>query len=319
MGKLKGYWELLKRAGSDFKTHKIPKLSASLAYYTVFTLGPMLLIIMLISKTFWGSAATEGKVYSQIREMVGDGPALQIQEIIKNASITGNDFIAFVSVVVLVIAATTAFTEMQDSLNMIWNLRVKKGAGLKLMLRKRLLSFSMIAGLGFLLLVSLIINVILEGFMTKLQELFPQISVVLVYVINVAVTLFVVSLLFAIIFKVLPDAVIKWKDVAVGAMFTAILFMMGKYCITLYISKSNFGSSYGTAGSLVVLLLWIYISSIILYTGAAFTKAYAMKYGSEIRPDEYAVTIKTTKVGSQKTVQENEKDIEAEGTEKGVK
>ena len=315
MEKLKGYWELLKNAGSDFKNHKIPKLSASLAYYTVFTLGPMLLIIMFISKTFWGSAATEGRVYSQIRGMVGDGPALQIQEIIKNASITGNDFIAFVSVVVLLIAATTAFTEMQDSLNMIWNLRIRKGAGLKLMLRKRLLSFSMIAGLGFLLLVSLIINVLLEGFMTTLQELFPQISLVLIYVINVAVTLFVVSLLFAIIFKVLPDAIIKWKDVAVGAMFTAILFMMGKYCITLYISKSDFGSSYGTAGSLVVLLLWIYISSIILYTGAAFTKAYAMQYGSEIRPDEYAVTIKTIKVESRKTVQENEKGIKTEETD----
>jgi membrane protein len=312
MEKLKGYWELLKHAGSEFKKHKIPKLSASLAYYTVFTLGPMLLIIMFISKTFWGSAATEGRVYSQMREMVGDGPALQIQEIIKNASIAGNDFIAFMSGVVLLIAATTAFTEMQDSLNIIWNLRIKKGTGMKLMLRKRLLSFSMIAGLGFLLLVSLIINVLLEGFMTRLQELFPQISVVLIYVINVAVTLVVVSLLFAIIFKVLPDAIIKWKDVAVGAMVTAILFMLGKYCITLYISKSDFGSSYGTAGSLVVLLLWIYISSIILYTGAAFTKLYAMQYGSEIKPDEYAVTIKTMKVESRKTIQENEKDIESE-------
>ena len=315
MATWKGFWDVLKTSGSNFRTHKVPKLSASLAYYTIFTIGPMLLIIMFISKLFWGSEAIEGKIYGQIRGMVGDGPALQIQEIIKNATITGNDFIAFISVVVLLVAATTAFTEMQDSLNMIWNIRVRKDRGWKLMLRKRLLSFSMVAGLGFILLVSLVINALLEGFMTKLQDLFPQISVVLVYIINVSITLFVVALLFGIIFKALPDALIKWRDVAAGALFTALLFMAGKYCITLYITKSNFGSTYGTAGSLVVLLFWIYFSSVVLYFGAVFTKAYAMKFGSEIKPDEYAVTVKVVKVETEKTVQQNEKDMEAEGAE----
>ena len=312
MPTLKGLWDLLKASASGFITHKVPKLSASLAYYTIFTIGPMLLIIMFISKTFWGSEAVEGKIYGQIRGMVGDGPAMQIQEIIRNATITGNDFTAFISVVILIVAATTAFTEMQDSLNMIWNIRVKKEKGWKLKLRKRLLSFSMVAGLGFLLLVSLVINALLEGFMTKLEELFPDVSVVLIYVINVSITLLVVAILFAIIYKVLPDAMIKWRDVAIGALFTAVLFMAGKYCITLYVSKSDFGSTYGTAGSLVVLLLWIYFSSIILYFGAVLTKAYAMRFGSEIRPDEYAVTIKVVKVESEKSVQENEKEIESE-------
>ena len=148
--------------------------------------------------------------------------------------------------------------------------------------------------------------------MTKLEELFPDVSVVLIYVINVSITLLVVAILFAIIYKVLPDAMIKWRDVAIGALFTAVLFMAGKYCITLYVSKSDFGSTYGTAGSLVVLLLWIYFSSIILYLGAVLTKAYAMRFGSEIRPDEYAVTIKVVKVESEKSVQENEKEIESE-------
>ena len=294
------------------------KLSASLAYYTIFSIGPMLLVIIFFSNLFWGREAIEGKIYSQIAGMVGDGAALQIQEIIKNASITGANFTAVISFVILVVAATTAFIEMQDSINMIWNLKVKEGRGWKLMLKNRLLSFSIVTGLAFLLLVSLIINALMERFMNKLPEMFPHVSVVVVYVFNLLLTLLVVAMLFAIIFKVLPDAVIKWKDVAVGALFTAILFMAGKFCITFYISKGNLGSTYGAAGSLVVLLLWIYYSATILYFGAEFTKAYAIKYGSEIKPNDYAVTIQVVNVeSSESSVQQNEKN--AETTEKEIK
>lgn len=316
--RIKGLWQILKDAGAGFRRHKVLKLSASLAYYTIFSLGPMMLVIIFFSDLFWGREAIEGTIYSQISGVVGDAAALQIQDIIKNASISGNNFTAVISFVMLLIAATTAFTEMQDSINTIWNLRVKEGSGWLQMLKNRALSFSIVAGLGFLLLVSLIINGLLEGFMSKLQEMFPQAAVVVVYIVNLLLTLLVVAFLFAIIFKVLPDAVIRWKDVAAGALFTAVLFMIGKFCITFYINNSNMGSTYGSAGSLVILMLWVYYSSTILYFGAEFTKAYAMKYGSEIKPDEYAVTVQVVQVeSSESSVQQNEKN--SEKIEKEVK
>lgn len=314
---LNGFWQLLADAAAGFSRHKVLKLSASLAYYTIFSLGPMLLVMIFFSNLFWGRQAIEGKLYSQISSLVGEGAALQIQEIIKNASVSGSSFSAIVGFVTLTVAATTAFIEMQDSLNTIWNLRVRKNTGWKLMLKNRLLSFSMVAGLGFLLLVSLVANALIEGFMQKLQDLFPHVTIVVIYVANLLLTLLVVAGLFAVVFKVLPDAIIQWNDVAAGALFTAVLFMAGKFLITFYIGKTDVGSTYGSAGSLIVLLLWIYYSSVILYFGAEFTKAYAVKYGAEIKPDKHAVTIQVVNIeSSENSVQENEKN--AAETEKEV-
>lgn len=318
MFRTKELWQILKDAGVGFGRHKVLKLSASLAYYTIFSLGPMMLIIIFFSNLFWSRQAIEGTIYRRISGVVGNAAALQIQEMIKNASVNGNNFLAVIGFVMLLIAATTVFTEMQDSLNLIWNLRVKAGSGWLQMLKNRLLSFSIVAGLGFLLLVSLIINTFLEGFMSRLQEMFPHIAIVVIYIVNLLLTLLVVAILFAIIFKVLPDAFIQWKDVAAGAVFTAVLFMIGKFCITFYINNSNIGSTYGSAGSLVILLLWIYYSATILYFGAELTKAYALKYGDEIKPNEYAVTIQVIKIeSSERSVQQNEKNAAA--TEEEVK
>ena len=164
------------------------------------------------------------------------------------------------------------------------------------MLQNRFLSFSVIISLGFLLLVSLGVTAVIDGFSERLRAHFPDVTVVVFYIVNVAITLIVITVIFGVIFKVLPDAEIKWKDVMVGAFATALLFMLGKFGISFYISKSNVGSTYGTAGSLVVLLLWVYYSSIILYLGAEFTKAWAVKFGSEIRPSHYAVTTKVVEV-----------------------
>lgn len=291
---------------------KVTKLSASLAYYTIFSLGPMLIVIIYLLDLFWAKEAIEGRIYGQIKELVGDSAALQIQDIIKNAAVSGsNTLAAIIGFVTLIIAATTVFAEIQDSINTIWKLKAKAEKGWLIMLKSRLLSFSLVVGLGFLLLVSLTVNALVEGLMDKLKQIFPQITVVLVYIFNLIITLLITSSLFAIIFKVLPDAVIRWKDVAVGAIFTAMLFMIGKFGITFYIGSSNVSSAYGTAGSLVILLLWIYYSSIILYFGAEFTKSYALTYGHEIRPNEYAVIVQTVQVESRKqTLQENEEDTE---------
>ena len=304
-----GVWQVLKDAGSGFRKHKILKLSASLAYYTIFSIGPTLLVSIFIADLFWGRQAIEGTIYKQISGFVGKDAAVQIQNIMQSASVSGNNFTAIIGFVTLIIAATTVFTEMQDSINMIWNLKVKSGSGWLRILKNRLLSFSVTASLGFLLLVSLLINTLLDGFMSKLQQMFPHNAIVLIYIANLLVTLLVVAFLFAIIFKVLPDAIISWRDVAAGSIFTAVLFMIGKFCITLYLNNSNIGNSYGSAGSLVVLLLWIYYSSVILYFGAEFTKAYSLKYGSEIKPEDYAVTVQTVQVESgERSVQQNEEN-----------
>ncbi|MBD0295145.1 MAG: YihY/virulence factor BrkB family protein [Flavisolibacter sp.] len=303
----KGIWQILRNAGKGFMKDKVPKLSASLAYYTIFSLGPMLIVIIFLANLFWGQQAVEGNIVGQLKDLIGNKAALQIQTIIKNASIDSNNKLtAIVGFITLLIGATTVFSEIQDSINSIWNLKVKAERGWLKMLITRLLSFSIVVALGFLLLVSLVVNALLEGLMNQLQQLFPDIAVIIIYILNLLLTLLVIGFLFAIIYKVLPDAVIQWRDVSVGALFTTVLFMIAKFGITFYIGKSDIGSTYGAAGSLVILLLWIYFSSMILYFGAEFTKAYAMKYGSEIKPNEYTVTVQVVQVESKDSVQKNE-------------
>jgi membrane protein len=294
---LRGLWEVLKNSFSGFSNDKITKLSASLAYYTVFSLGPLLIVIVFLCGLFFGREAVEGTIYSQMEGFVGHDAALQLQQIIKNAAVAGKGKIAaIIGVITLLIGATSIFAEIQDSINSIWGLKVKPKAGLFKVVKNRLLSFGVIGSLGFLLLVSLGITALIEALSNRLKAHFPEVTVVLFYIINLAITFAVVTILFCVIFKVLPDAKVKWKDVLAGAIATALLFMLGKFAISFYISKSNVGSTYGTAGSLVVLLVWIYYSSIILYFGAEFTKAYAMKYGGQIHPNEYAIVATTVEV-----------------------
>lgn len=307
MNRVKDLWQVLKDAGNGFIKHKVPKLSASLCFYTLFSLGPMLLIIIFISSFFWGRQAIEGTIHSQIEGLIGSNAANQIQEVIKNTTISENNIMAAVGIITLIFAATTGFYEIHDSINTIWNLKVKKGRAWKRMLKTRLLSFLIITGLGILLLFFLVLNGIIEAFMGRLKEMFPEAAVVVVYIVNVSLTLLVVSLLFAFIFKLLPDAYIKWKYVITGAIFTAILFMIGKYGFTFYINQSDMGTAYGPASSLVVLILWVYYSATILYFGAEFTKAYSIKFGDEIKPKEYAVTIKVMQIESnEQSIQKNE-------------
>lgn len=306
-------WQLLKQTGKGFLKDRVPKLSASLAYYTIFSVGPMMIVIIYLADIFWHRKDIEGSIYEQTRSLIGEQAGRQIQQIIENASVSGNDTVtATIGFVALLIGATTVFSEIQDSINSIWKLKAKARKGWLKMIITRLLSFSLVISLGFLLLVSLLINALIETFMDRLEQSFPSAAVVLLYVINLVLTLFIVWVLFAIIFKVLPDAVIRWKDVMAGAFFTALLFMAGKFVMSFYIGRSDIGSTYGTAGSLVILLLWVYFSAIVLYLGAEFTKAYAIKYGKQIQPNQYAVMIQTVQVESRKrTVQENEEDNDA--------
>jgi membrane protein len=320
---LKGVWRLLKESFTGFSDDKVVKMSGSLAYFTVFSIGPMLIVIIFLADLFYGREAVEGTVYGQIKGFVGSDAAAQIQEIIKNASLSGKSRVtATIGFITLLIGATTVFAEIQDSINTIWNLKTKTEKGFLKMLLNRLLSFSIVVSMAFILLVSLIVNGIMEALGNRLLHMFPHVAVVLIYIVNLLLTFGVITLLFAIIFKVLPDARIRWKDIWTGALVTAALFMIGKFGITLYISKSNIGTTYGTAGSLVVLLLWIYYSAIILYFGAEFTKAYAATYGHRIYPNQYAVWIKHVEVeedGGTLKQQLQKKKEENEQTDDSVK
>ena len=286
----KGIWEVIKNSFSGFSDDKVLKLSGSLAYYTVFSLGPLLIVILYFCGLFLGREAIEGSIYTQMKGFIGAEGAAQIQEIIKNASISGKgNLAATIGIITLLFGATTVFAEIQDSINGIWNLKAKPKKGWLILIKARLMSFGIIAALGFLLLVSLGVTALVEALNNRLKEHFPDITVAIFYILNLVITFGVVTSLFAVIFKVLPDASVKWRDIISGAIVTAILFMIGKFGISFYISKANIGSTFGAAGSLVILLVWIYYSSVILYFGAEFTKAYAVKYGSAIHPNKYAV------------------------------
>jgi membrane protein len=253
----------------------------------------------------------EGTIYGEIKSFVGPEVAVQIQEIIKNATISGRSTVtAIIGFITLLIGTTTVFAEIQDSINFIWNLKTKPEKGWIKIILNRLLSFSIVVGLAFLLLVSLIINGIMEAFGDHLATVFPNMAITVLYIINIILTFIVITLLFAIIYKVLPDAKIKWKDVIVGAIVTALLFMLGKFGITYYIGSSNIESTYGAAGSLIILLLWVYYSAIILYFGAEFTKAYAVHFGTRIYPSSYAVWIKHV------DIEEDHKTLKQEVKEK---
>ncbi|MBC6109766.1 YihY/virulence factor BrkB family protein [Pedobacter fastidiosus] len=308
----KGIWGILKASFNGFGDHKVTKLSGSLAYYTVFSMAPLLVVIISLCGIFLGREAAEGQIYGQLDGFLGKDTALQLQQIIKNASLSGKGTVAFtIGLITLLVGATTIFGDIQDSINTIWGLKPKPKRGWLKMIQNRFLSFSVIISLGFVLLVSLGVTTILDTFSNNLQARYADVSVIVFYVINQIVTLAVISLIFGVIFKVLPDAIIKWKDVIAGSIVTALLFMAGKFAISLYIGQSNVGSTYGAAGSLVVVLLWTYYSSIILYFGAEFTKAYAVAYGSEIYPSHYAVTMKEVEVETgNKSIQENHPGIE---------
>ncbi len=305
----KGIWEVLKNAFSGFSDDKVTKLSGSLAYYTVFSMGPLLIVIISLCGIFLGREAVEGKIFGVLVGFVGQDTAAQLQEIIKNASLSGKSTIAAViGAVTLVAGATSVFAEIQDSINGIWGIKPKPKRGWLKMVQNRFLSFSVIISLGFLLLVSLGVSGVIDALSGKLQAAYPDVTVVVFYFINVLITIIVTTAIFAVIFKVLPDAKIKWRDVITGSIVTAVLFMLGKFAISIYISQSKVGSTYGTAGSLVVLLLWVYYSAIILYFGAEFTKAWAVKYSDAIHPNDYAVTTQQVEIETgSASIQDKEK------------
>lgn len=289
---VKRYWNVLKGAFSSFIDDNAMKLSAALSYYTVFSIGPLLMIVLYVTGQVAGEAAVQGKLYGQIRGLLGSEAAIQVQEIVQNIQKTQTGTLgAIIGVVVLIIGATGIFTEIQDSINYIWSLKAKPKRGIIKLLRNRLLSFSLIISLGFLFLVSLLLNTMMDLLSERLTRLFPDTTYYVFYIVNLAIVLAVITLLFSVIFKVLPDGKIKWKDSFIGAFFTAILFSIGKSLIGLYLGNSSLGATYGAAASVIIILSWVYYTSLILYFGAEFTKVNALEYGAGIVPNDTAVFI----------------------------
>ena len=283
----------IKKVFKEFSADSILKYSASLAYYTVFSIAPLLVIISTLSAIFFGREAVQGQVYEQLEGLVGSVAAVQIQDIIKNIHLTGNNFFAsVVSVIILLIGATTLFGEVQDSFNKIWGLRIKARKVWWKLILTRLLSFSLILCIGFIMIVSLVLNALVSAFGKFIGRYIHNFSVYFIEITEALLSLLVATFLFSLMFKWLPDAKIKWQDVLFGGLITAIFFTLGKLAIGFYLGKSNLTTLYGAAGSIIIIMVWVYYSSIILYLGAEFTKVHAKLYGGKIYPNDFAEWIK---------------------------
>jgi len=295
--KIKEYYSFAEEVFSEFSADNATKLSASLSYYTIFSLAPMMIVIISVASIFYGREAIQGEVYGQLNWLIGKDAAAQVQELIKNAQLSRKSGVAaIIGTGTLILGATGVFAEIQDSINFIWSLKAKPRYGVLKYLFNRLLSFSLILSLGFLLIVSLLINTVLDLFSQRLQLFFEDITVYLFLVINFLIVFVVITLLFAIIFKVLPDGKIAWKDAFLGAGVTAIFFMIGKFLIGYYLGQSSITTTFGAAGSVIIILLWVYYSSTILFLGAEFTKVYTRHFGTPIQPNRNAVLLEKKEI-----------------------
>ncbi len=292
--KIRKIFTYIKKVFKEFAADNILKYSASLAYYTVFSIAPLLVIISALSGLFFGKEAVSGEIYLQLKHLAGAKAALQIQDIIRNIHLSGNNFFAtIVGMIILLIGATSIFGEIQDSLNKIWGLRITTHRIWWKLILTRLLSFSLILSLGFIMIVSLVLNAVVSGFGNFLSQYLHRFSYYFISTGEEVLSFILGAFLFSLLFKLLPDAKIRWKDVLVGGLITAVFFTLGKQVIGFYLGKSNLTSLYGAAGSIIIIMVWVYYSSIILYFGAECTKVYANFYGTKILPNEYAEWVHT--------------------------
>jgi membrane protein len=281
---------ILKLSYQGWKEDKASRLSAALAYYTIFSLAPLLIIVIAIAGLFWQQQdAVQRQVMGQIQSLVGADGAKFVSDLLTSASNPAKGIIAtIVGLITLLFGALGVFNELHNSLNIIWEVEEEKPKGFLQTIKKviidRFLSFTMILGIGFLLLVSLVISTGLSAVQTTISNAIP-LSEIILQIINLVISIGAITVLFALIYKFLPDAEIAWRDVWLGAFVTAVLFSLGKLVIGIYLGNSAVASSFGAAGSLVLLLVWIYYSAQILFFGAEFTEVYANNFGSKILPE----------------------------------
>lgn len=281
--------ELLKKCFSDFRDNECMKLSASLSYYTIFALPSFAIFLIFVLGYFLGEDQVSGKLFLQINKMIGNQAGDQLREIVANGRFARSSILeTIVGTITLLFSATGMFSEIQSSINDIWKIKTKDKKGIIHAVVDQFFSFSMVGVFGLILIISLLIDSFIEVFYNKLSAFFNVEIVYLASLFDVIFVFLVVTFLFFYIFKELPDGKLTFKDTLVGALFTALLFMIGKWLIGLYIEHSDKFTMYGTAGAILMLLFWVYYSAIILYLGAVFTKNYALLFGEAIVPNEFS-------------------------------
>jgi membrane protein len=289
-------WQLLKDTYADWSRHQAPKLGAALAYYTVLSLAPLVVVVIAVIGLVYGADAARGDIVRQIQDMVGRDGAAAIQTVIANANQPKSGILAtLLGLVTLFLGASGVFVELRDSLNKIWEVPPHPDGGIWRTVRERFLSFGMVLAIGFLLLVSLVLSAAIAAASTFLNGLMPIPAWVL-HAVNSVLSLVVFTGMFAMIYRFLPDTNITWRDTLLGAAFTSVLFTVGKLGIGLYLGKAGVASAYGAAGSLVIVLVWVYYSAQVFFFGAEFTHVYALRKGSH-SPDVHGSTSVVTVPG----------------------
>ena len=289
---------VLKSSAGEFSDNNSFRHAAALSYYTIFSLPPLLLIVITVASAVFGGEALTGQVYGQLKGLVGVDSAKFLEDSIAKFTLQQRGPVATaIGVSTLIFAATTFFVTLQESINDIWNLKVKtEGIGIGAFIKQRVLSFGLILSVALLLLISFVVSAVLSAFTGWLQQALPMIGVVAIRLVDFALSLGVTTLLFAMIYRFLPDAIIRWNDVLIGAFITALLFVIGKFLIAFYIAKSDPGSAFGAAGSAIVLLLWVNYSSLIIFFGAEFTQQFADAYGQKVQPKVHAVRVRLEEI-----------------------
>ena len=299
---------LLSATFGQFNENNSLRLAAALSYNAVLSLPPLLLIVITMASTIFDQEAVQGQVFTQLNGIVSAETAKDIQEFIRTFNQQQQGSVsAALGIGVLIFTATTFFVTLQECLNSIWNLRVKTNGNvgvLKQFIRDRVLSFGLILSIALLLLISFVISALLSFFTGYLQRRHPDLAVVFIRAVDFVLSYGITTVLFALIYRFLPDAIIRWRDVWVGALITAALFVTGKYLLTFYITSANPGSAFGAAGSLIVLLVWIYYSSLIIFFGAELTQQYADCYGAHVVPKAHAVRIEVREVPPGESLEE---------------
>ncbi len=297
---IKFYWEVLRASFGKFSDSDVLTQSAALSYYTIFSLPPMLLVIMKTTAQFYSEEEIKDIIFEQIGGLVGREGALQLLGTIDKMNIfQPNWWATIVGVGVLIFTATTVFVTMQNALNLIFEVRASadtKGLGLLKMLRDRVISFALLVSMAFILLVSLVVDALIASFGRYIGEMVGDVSAVVFLLASILLPLSIITLLFAMLFKFLPDGKLAWRDTWVGALVTAILFSAGKFLIGFYIGSSSAANLYDAAGSVLVIMLWVYYASAIFLFGATFTFVRATKLNGQVKPEDYAVRVKKTEI-----------------------
>ena len=287
---LHSWWPLLVQAYNAWSEDRVLRFSAALAYYAIFSMAPLVIIAVSAAGLFFGEQAARGEIFQQIERLIGPKAAIEIQAIIQASSDKPKSALAtLIGLGTLIIGASGVFAQLKDALNAIWGVRLKKNAGITSMIKDYVLSFSIVLAIGFLLIISLLFSAALQAMTTYMKGIMPLPSFAAPLAELTSFAL--LTVLFALIYKVLPDVEIGWRDVWTGAVFTSIFFAIGKFLIGLYLGTSSVASSFGAAGALILILTWVYYSTTIFLFGAEFTKVYAREYGCGIHPSHNAEMI----------------------------